>query len=250
MNIHRFFFALPLFCMGLTMTHASGHVKDVGRIMFLGNSFTEGHDSPNLSWRGGSRKVVEDILTERGVKFTFVGRSRANSEGMGQPWHNGYGGAGINDLLSGVVRDGTSMGRLQDWIKDSKPDAYIIDIGRKEEEGSTMRELKSQFRKVTSVIYSANPRAKVVWSEQTAPKPVWFPKAAIHLKLVNHALSELAREETLSGRTMNIAKAASGWNPDVHLDHDGVHPSDKGYRYLGKLQAELLLKSIDPMRRA
>jgi len=216
-------------------------VKDLGHIMFLGNSFIEGHSSPNLSWQGGSRKVIEDILTAKKIRFEFVGRNQSNSRGMANPKHNGFGGIGITDLLEGITREGVPMGSLTHWLKESPADIYVIDIGRSENEGSSVSELKIQFMKLLRKIFSTSPKARIIWSEQTAPKPIWFPQAQAHLHRANLALNELSVEQSELGRCLLIAKVAKNWNPDLHLDTDGVHASDGGYQYLGQAQAKLLL---------
>lgn len=234
-------FALASLALCLLPGAALAQSNDLGRIMFLGNSYIEGHDSPNLTWQGGSRKVIEDILVESGRTFDFVGRATYNSAGMADPDHNGYGGKGIDDLFNGIERDGINMGSLTDWVQESNADIYIIDIGRKKEEGSTREALKAQFMRVVDEIYSDNPEARIIWSEQTDPKAIWFPGEAEHLDMVNSVLSEIAADQVALGRTMQIAQVAAEWDPEVHLDVDGVHPSDAGYLFLGRKQADLLL---------
>lgn len=214
---------------------------DLGRIMFLGNSFIEGHYSDNLSWQGGSRKVIEDILIKEGATFSFVGRRTANSEGMKNPAHNGFGGKGIDELFNGVEVDGQAFGNITDWLNESLADIYIIDIGRKTEEGSTKEELKTQFMRVVKEIYAATPSAKIIWSEQTIAKPEWYPGIEKRHDLINEVLKEIASEQAEAGRWMKIAEVAGGWDPLKHLDTDGVHASDAGYLYLGQKQAELLV---------
>ncbi len=236
--------ALVLVCLliGLPLRALAEEAPlDLGRIMFLGNSYIEGHESSNLSWKGGSRKIVEDILTAEGVRFTFVGRNTTNSEGMKNPGHNGYGGMGIDDLFDGVEKNGVSYGSITNWLEESLADIYIIDIGRKTEEGTTKSELKAQFMRVVNEIYASTPSAKIIWSEQTIAKPEWYPGIEERHKLINQVLNEIAEEQMESGRWMKIAQASGGWDPLTHLDSDGVHASDAGYRYLGQKQAALLL---------
>lgn len=214
---------------------------DLGRIMFLGNSYIEGHDSDNLSWKGGSRKVIEDILTAEGAVFTFVGRNTSNSQGMKNPAHNGFGGMGIDDLFDGIEKDGTAFGNITDWLNESVADIYIIDIGRKTEEGTTKGELKAQYMRLVKEIYAATPSAKIIWSEQTIAKPEWYPGIEERHKLINEVLNEIASEQMNAGRWMKIAQVSGGWDPVKHLDTDGIHASDAGYLFLGQKQAELLI---------
>lgn len=219
---------------------------DLGRIMFLGNSYIEGHDSPNLSWQGGARKVVEDILKDASAKFEFVGRNDWNSAGMANPLHNGYGGKGIDDLINGFTREGVSMGKLADWVQESNANIYVIDIGRKNEEGTTVDELKTQFTRFVNEIYSVNSEARIIWTEQVSPKAVWFPTAEEHLTKVNEALRQVSAEQILQGRQLQIVQAARDWDPDAYLDTDGIHANDAGYSYLGRKQAAMILQQAPP----
>lgn len=233
--------SLLLFTLPTSARADEANSVDLGRIMFLGNSYIEGHDSDTLSWQGGSRKVIEDILTAEGATFTFVGRNTANSQGMKNPAHNGFGGMGIDDLFDGIEKDGTSFGNITDWLNESVADIYIIDIGRKTEEGSTKAELKAQYMRLVQEIYAATPSAKIIWSEQTIAKPEWYPGIEERHKLINEVLNEIAGEQVEAGRWMKIAQVSGGWDPLKHLDVDGIHANDAGYLYLGQKQAELLV---------
>lgn len=238
--------AASLLLIGLPKAVSADEVPpvDLGRIMFLGNSFIEGHDSGNLAWQGGTRKVIEDILIKEGVAFSFVGRNNSNSVGMKNTAHNGFGGMGVDDLFNGIERDGVSYGSITDWVNESAADIYVIDIGRKTEEGSTKAELKAQFMRVVSEIYAATPSAKIIWSEQTIPKPIWYPEVEKRHDLINEVLGEIAAEQRDAGRWMKIAEVSNGWDPTKHLDEDGVHANDAGYLYLGQRQASLLVDNL------
>lgn len=219
---------------------------NLGKIMFLGNSYIEGHDSPNLSWQGGARKVVEDILSSASATFEFVGRNDWNSAGMSNPLHNGYGGKGIDDLINGFTRDGVDMGKLADWVQESGANIYVIDIGRKDEEGTTVEELKTQFTRFVNEIYAVNPEARIIWTEQVAPKEIWFPTAKAHLANVNEALRQVSLEQNLIGRNLQIAETANDWDPEAYLDTDGIHASDAGYTFIGGRQAAMILQQAPP----
>lgn len=242
---HRLLAVVFLACALLPSVSWSDPI-DLGKIMFLGNSYIEGHDSPNLSWQGGVRKVVKDILVGASTKFEFVGRNDWNSAGMANPLHNGFGGKGIDDLINGFTREGVSMGRLADWVQESNASTYVIDIGRKDEEGSTLAELKTQFMRVVNEIYAVNPDARIIWTEQVAPNAVLFPDPEERLAKVNQALREISAEQTLLGRSLQVAAVAADWDPDAFLDVDGIHANDAGYTYIGQKQAAMILHQAAP----
>ncbi|MCG9895402.1 MAG: hypothetical protein MH204_08005, partial [Fimbriimonadaceae bacterium] len=189
--------------------------KEMGRVMFIGHSFVEGHDSATLGWKGGYRKIVEDRLLDAGWNFSFVGANQNNSDGMLNPAHNGYGGQGIDSLFAGIEREGVPYGGLNDWTAPGSADIFVVDVGRKTEEGKTVEELEAQFNRVADAIFRSNPQAPLFWVQQTDPLPVWYPGEDQHIARVNLALDNVAAGSAALGRFTRTIRAQEVWDTQL-----------------------------------
>ncbi len=214
----------------------------MGRIMFIGNSYVEGHDSPQLDWQGGYRKVVEDNLTAAGAEFSFVGANTYNSQGMLNQGHYGFGGQGVDELFNGIERFGVDYGSITDWVTPGAADIFVVDLGRKDEEALTPDGLKNQLARVSDLILNTNPSAKLLWMTQVTPFPSYYPNAPQHLANVGSALAQIQAEQLAQAHVMQVVEAPD-WDPFQMLDLDGVHANNAGYTYLGSQLTESLLRT-------
>lgn len=210
--------------------------------MFIGNSYIEGHDSAQLAWQGGYRKVVEDNLIAAGAEFSFVGANTNNSVGMLNPGHYGFGGQGVDQLFDGIQRGDVNYGSITDWVTPGAADIFVIDLGRKDEEALASDGLKSQLARVSDLIFSTNPSAKLLWMTQVVPFPSYYPNAPVHLANVGSSLAQIQAEQLAASHVMQVVEAPD-WDPFQMLDLDGVHPNNEGYVYLGNQLTESLLKT-------
>ena len=122
----------------LAATRSAATVQTV-RIMPVGDSITVGATSlegapyyqPHVPFEYGYRAELHTLLTQAGYpSFQFVGSSPqglvASSDAtcvdlaaLGQQYHNGYGGQGVNFIASNIVN----------WMRQDNPDIILLMIG-------------------------------------------------------------------------------------------------------------------------
>lgn len=209
----------------------AAQAADLGKIMFTGNSLAEGHQSDTISWQGGYRKVLEDMFTQDGDQFDFVGPSTLTSEGMIDKDHAAFGGKSIDDILTGIVVNDQPYGSLRDWITEYDPDTLVVELGRREY-NDDINEIKAPIRRLMDVALGLKPSLKIIWNEQVIPDLNRYPGHDARHVLINQAINDVMKEYSDQGYDTWVSRVAASWDPATDLDLDGVHPSDAGFRKL------------------
>jgi hypothetical protein len=235
---------LPIALLALAVG-AFASAQDLGNIMFVGNSYAESHPSETLTFDGGYRHVIEGIFEDAGYAFDFVGRNDGMSEGMDHPWHNGYGGKYLSDVMNGMEYFGT-RGSIHDWMTDLNPNIVVVDLGRGED-GSSALEFRDQFAPLLDAIYEKNANAVVIFNEQVDPNLDMFGFEDEHLDNVNNGLRMLSQEYSDKGYNVSVAPSMADWNWHTDIDIDGVHASSAGYTKMGNVLASEIVAHSKPV---
>jgi lysophospholipase L1-like esterase len=170
--------AMSLTCAAATVSFAT----DFGRIMALGDSLTGGHgtESPN-----GYRRQLNDIFLANADNKDFVGPLNGSVFDGGEPdnQHAGFGGWGINEILTGNSDGGTNfgLGKLSDWVSTYQPDTYLFILGGNDSwqwepflnggnwygntaaQSSAVAWYRSQYQQVLDTVYTQNADARFLW---------------------------------------------------------------------------------------
>jgi|GEM_PF-2202129 len=172
------FFAIAIACSVFTSANAA----DFGKVMALGDSLTggSGPTSPN-----GYRRQLNDRFIANFDMKDFVGPQNWGMFDGGQPdnQHAGFGGWGINEVLTGNSDGGVNLGfgKLSDWVTAYQPDTYLFVLGGNDNwqwrpylnngnwygntaiQASAVAWYRSQYEQVLDTVFTQNPNARFLW---------------------------------------------------------------------------------------
>ena len=216
---------------------SSATAKDLGKIMPMGDSITEG-----VPVAGGYRDPLCRLLKKDGCRFTLVGSNIANPTSSltaaNQSYHEGHSGYIINGCGVGATRVGLTE-NLAAWIgpKGAVPDAILLmigtnDLGTKYD----VTRAPSRLNDLIEAIYSHRPNVSLYVASLT-------PRTDIEsaVKKFNAALPGIVAAHRTKGRkvyfvNMHDALAAGDLS-------DIAHPNARGYEKMAKVWYDALTAS-------
>lgn len=214
----------------------SATVVDLGRIMPLGDSITEGTGTPQV---GGYRGPLYDALRADSFTFTPVGPrtqgatalAAADRPHAGQPSWNvaslTFGQAALPD-----------RGNVTAWMTAYAPDVVLLMAGTNDsaEYKNNPAGMRSRYNELLDAIFAVDPTVQVHMAS--------IPKAnssfgANYLHHLAHATNvsvmvpEIVAERQLAGRSIFYVDMFTALDPATDVA-DFVHPNAQGY---GKIAA-------------
>ena len=222
----------PLLIVGLACAAlSSATVVDLGRVMPLGDSITEGTGTPQV---GGYRGPLYSSLRANGFAFTPVGPRTQGSSAMAsadRP-HAGQPAWNVASLTFGQASL-PDRGNVSQWMADHAPDVVLLMAGTNDsaEYKNNPAGMRTRYNELLDAIFAVDPTVQVHMAS--------IPKAnssfgAHYLHHLAHATNisvmvpEIVLERQLAGRSIYYVDMFSALNPDTDLA-DFVHPNAQGY---------------------
>lgn len=158
---------------------------------------------------------------------------------------------GVNYSCLGVsgatFLDWNEAALLEKQIFWLRPNLLLVTLGTNDayRMGANEKIFKEKMLSLIDKIKTASPQTQILL--MTAPETIYQNQSAMHLDFVNQTIREVATEQqiplwdwyTISGGKNSFEI----WNKYGMFDPDQLHLSTKGYRFLGKILVEALLKA-------
>jgi acyl-CoA thioesterase I len=209
----------------------AAHSATQTRIMPLGDSITDGYETP-----GGYRIDLWRMLKARGYDVDFVGSLRNGPALLPDKEHEGHIGWRIDQIRSSV--DG--------WLRRDRPDVVLLLIGTND----ILRHYRvgrapGRLATLVDRIHSDRPGAKLIVS--TIP-PTDNALLGRQVARYNAAIRQLVRSRAADGRRIWLANSGGGLTTEDLAD--GVHPNRVGYMKLAAAWQAALVRALKPRRAA
>lgn len=214
----------------------SATVVDLGRIMPLGDSITEGTGTPQV---GGYRGPLYSALRADNFTFTPVGPrtqggaalAAADRPHAGQPSWNvaslTFGQAALPD-----------RGNVTQWMTTYQPDIVLLMAGTNDsaEYKNNPAGMRTRYNELLDAIFAVDPTVQVHMA--SIPKAnssfgAHYLHHLAHATNVSIMVPEIVAERQLAGRSIYYVDMFTALDPDTDLA-DFVHPNAQGY---GKIAA-------------
>lgn len=190
------------------------------RVLAVGDSITLG-----AGHAGGYRGLLRERLAHYGISADFVGPSRANSAGLADPEHAGFGGWTIADAVHGRAAD-PGAGRLDAWMRAYRPHVLLVMLGTNDPASTSRAEFEAKYEELLGVAFRTDRRVSVVLSGVPGSAPS-TGKAATEQR-IQAAVQAVASRWRAAGYAVEPADPLRRWNPSRHLA-DSYHPNASGY---------------------
>jgi len=212
-------------------------VVDLGRIMPLGDSITEGTGTPQV---GGYRGQLYSALRADNFTFTPVGprTQGATSLVAADRPHAGQPGWNVASLTFGQAAF-PDRGNVTQWMTTYQPDVVLLMAGTNDsaEYKNNPTGMRARYNELLDAIFAVDPSVQVHMAS--------IPKAnssfgANYLHHLAHATNisvmvpQIVSERQLAGRSIYYVDMFNALNPDTDIA-DFVHPNPTGY---GKIAAQ------------
>jgi lysophospholipase L1-like esterase len=192
---------------------------DAMTVLCLGDSITCGKSSP-ADVAGGYRGALHTLLVEAGKPARFVGARTDNSEGLAEPWHEGWPGYRIAEI--GRAAEAT--------LASTKADAVLLLAGTNDvRQGFALVDAPARLEALVGEVARLQPQARVLVGSlpPLLPDPK-HPHQVAALAAFNLAVPAVvarcaARGLRVEGVDIHAALTPSDISPDT------VHPNAAGY---------------------
>ncbi|MEO0587950.1 MAG: GDSL-type esterase/lipase family protein [Planctomycetota bacterium] len=242
--------AALLLAAPLAVAHpAAASAIDLGKVMPLGDSITEGF--PN-NGNGGYRLPLQQRLVDAGYTYDFVGTRTSNAPNPSpfpefDPHHAGYAGYQVLNNnnpgggdLAGFQPDERSLAQQQ---LDANPDLVLLHAGINDTfQGDAQLQIADDLNTLVDQIYAAAPATRVVLASTIG-------RANTDTSILNRATQHRARQLAAQGTDIAYAGLmAKRITPDYLFD--SVHPDPAGYDAMAQVWFDALTTPDTPAPRA
>lgn len=205
--------------------------KHAWRIMPLGDSITAGQVG------GGYRQPLQNLLTNAGIRFDFVGSQTPLNQPSGfDPDHEGHSGAKSNQIDSAATPHlGTHAATV-----------YLVHVGTNDITYGEGGQLPGRVRTLLNHLYAATPQATVLLARIIATRTEYAtpstPRAA-QTNAWNAAALTLVNEYRGLGRAIHAVDQHAALGAGDFPADDAFHPNASGY---GKM-AQTWFAALSPL---
>lgn len=200
------------------------------RIMPLGDSITESGPGD-----ASYRYYLWKFLQEQGIAVDFVGSMTGVRGGAPRykdfdQQHEGHTG-----WRTDQVRD-----RVAAWSAAARPDLVLIHLGTNDLwQGQTVGDTARRIGEVIDELRRVTPGIHVLLA-QIIPSPL---APLRNIAALNHALVATARDRSTPASPVMLVDLATGFDPGT-MTSDGVHPNDRGERWMAECWGAALLSHL------
>ena len=196
---------------------------DLGRVMPLGDSITDGFST----FRGGYRDRLEDLLTDNGIAFDFVGSLRNGPSSLSDRDHEGHSGLRLDEIADSATS----------WIEDQDPDVVLFMGGTNDmNQDFQINTAPERLSNLIDQILDAAPQSHVVVSTIPPTTKSWVQP---RVDAYNAAIPGVVAEKIADGQSVSLV---DNYSVLTTADlGDNLHPNQGGYNKMAQVWFDELL---------
>ncbi|WP_426512036.1 SGNH/GDSL hydrolase family protein [Dactylosporangium sp. McL0621] len=199
----------------------------VVRIMPLGDSITDGHESP-----GAYRTELYRQLTAAGVRVDFVGSKQSGPASLPDRDHEGHGGYRIDEIDAGAT----------EWVRAADPRLVLLQLGTNDMLlNYDVEHAPQRMSGLIDHVIAAAPGADVYVASLL---PLDDRAAQARAAAFNAALPGIVRDKGARVHFVDMRDALTPGDLD-----DGVHPTAAGFAKMALVWAAALKPALTPAGR-
>jgi lysophospholipase L1-like esterase len=210
---------------------ASASIVDIGKLMPLGDSITEGTGTPQL---GGYRGPLYASLRTDGFTFTPVGPRTQGGLGLSlqdRP-HAGQPAWNVASLTFGQAAF-PDRGNVSQWMAAHAPDVVLLMAGTNDsaEYKNNPMGMRSRYNELLDAIFAVDPSVQVHMASIPKANSSFGANYLHHLAHatnISQMVPEIVAERQLAGRSIFYVDMFTALDPATDLA-DFVHPNAQGY---------------------
>ncbi|MCI0496335.1 GDSL-type esterase/lipase family protein, partial [candidate division KSB1 bacterium] len=221
-----------LLIFALTLTTFSMGWGQTYKIMPLGDSITKGVIGSSAP--GGYRDDLQNMLTDEGVSFDFVG-SQSTGSGF-DPNHEGYDAATVEYIDNNVTT----------WVSNASPNFVLLLAGTNDLGVVHIETIRDRINSICNKIYNVNGNTTIFLSS-LVPRGDNATKDSLATEL-NKLIKRVAVDKQDAGQNVyfvginELFKTDADWATDYMFD--GIHPNDTGYSQMAQLYWSAIMNVI------
>lgn len=203
-------------------------------------NYQQGFSVKTLGKYGAHKKHLKLRLKNNSAKTIPLFGVRVNENWWGVEYSN-LGVSGSTFL------DWNQAGLFEKQLQPLRPQLLLITLGTNDayRMGNNEAQFKSKVISLIQKIKRAAPETNILL--MTVPETAYQGKEALHLDFVNQTIRQVAIEEQIALWDWYAVTGGKGaleiWKKHEMFDADQLHLSAKGYKFLGKILVEALLKA-------
>lgn len=199
---------------------------DLGRIMPLGDSITDGFST----FRGGYRDRLEDLLTNNGIGFDFVGGLRNGPNSLSDRDHEGHSGFRLDEIAASATS----------WVQAQDPDIILLLGGTNDvNQNYQVNTAPDRLSSLIDQVLAAAPQSHVVVS--TIP-PTTKRLVQPRVETYNAEIPGVVAEKVAVGQSVSLVDNY-GVLTTADLG-DNLHPNQDGYNKMAQVWFDELLGRV------
>ena len=196
---------------------------DLGRVMPLGDSITDGFST----FRGGYRDNLENLLTDNGIAFDFVGSLQNGPSSLSDRDHQGHSGFRIDEIANSATS----------WVQAQDPDIVLLLIGTNDmNQNYQVGSAPNRLSTLIDQVLDAAPQSHVVVS--TIP-PTTKNQVQPRVEAYNAAIPGIVATKIADGQSVSLV---DNYSVLTTADlGDNLHPNQGGYDKMAEVWFDELL---------